>query len=206
MKTFKMIYAVTSMVTLLASTSAISAPSISLHENIQIKPNIVLPPLRVPVLQQISPSLLPVLANKLTLATKDYKTFHGSTCQPYYGSQQGDIDHRDNGLYNKGSGSRIIVCPIVRDNVNKTAGVWTDIFVNNPANSNFRCWVDSRGKFGNVIEWRNRATNQQGNQTLHIDIYDMVQDGNFNLYCSVPKNGRIASFKTGEILRTDSNN
>ncbi len=180
--------------TIFASTSAISAPNA-----IQLE---IAQPLRVPVVEAVNKAFV----NALARASKDYKTFHGSSCQPYTGSQQRDIDHRDNGLYNRGSGTRTVVCPIVRDNVNKTRGIWTDIFVNNPSRSRFSCWVDSRGKFGNVIEWRNRVTNAPGNQTLHIDIYNMAKDGNFNLYCSVPKNGRIASYKTGEILSTDSNN
>ncbi len=204
MKTLKALYKVTSVVAILVSTSAISAPAVTAIglENIQIPPKLDLPPLRVPSFQLVSPSL--TLA--LTTASKDYKTFHGSTCQPFSGRQQGDIAHRDNGVQNLGSGTRTIVCPIVRDNTKKTTGVWADIYVNNPAGSSFTCWLDSRGKFGNVIQWQHRTTALQGNQQLHIDIYNNVQDGNYNLYCTVPKNGRIASYKIGEILRTDNNN
>jgi hypothetical protein len=194
MKTLKMIYAVTSLVTIFASTSAISAPDALQLETVQ--------PLRVPVLEKIDPTFV----NALAAAAKDYKTFHGSICQPYSGSQQKDIDHRDNGLYNKGTGTRTIVCPIVRDNVNKTWGFWTNIYVKNPSKSNFTCWVDSRGTHGQVVQWKSKSTNIQGNQTLTIDIQKMVQNGSFNLYCRVPKNGRIASYRTGEILKTDSNN
>jgi len=202
--------AVTSMVSAFATTSAFSAPAVPLHGGIQIDPSVIKPvitpeillPTRIPVIKQVSPAVI----NAFTLATKDYKTFHGSMCQPYSGSQQADIDHRDNGLYNKSTKTRTVVCPIVRDNVNKTSGMWTDIYVNNPANSTFTCWVDSRGTYGNVIELKSRNTNVSGNRNLHIDVYNMVGMGNFNLYCRVPAKGRIASYKTGEILRTDSNN
>ncbi len=214
MKTLKVIKVVTSMVAVLATSSVFSAPAVSFPGDIQIKPPVITPdillpktpeillPTRIPIIKQVSPTLI----NNFTIATKDYKTFHGSMCQPYSGSQQADIDHRDNGLYNRGTRTRTVVCPIVRDNVNKTSGMWTDIYVNNPTNSSFNCWVDSRGPYGNVIELKSRTTNSSGNRNLHIDVYDMVSMGNFNLYCRVPPKGRIASYKTGEILRTDFNN
>ncbi len=210
MNTLKMIKVVTSMVAVLATSSVFSAPAVPFPGNIQIIPDIIKPvitpeillPTRVPIIKQVSP----ILINKVASATKDYKTFHGSMCQPFSGSQQADIDHRDNGLYNRGARTRIVVCPIVRDNVNKTNGVWVSIFVNNPANSTFNCWADSRGPYGNVIELKHKTTDSSGNQNLKIDVYDMVAMGNFNLYCRVPPKGRIASYKTGEILRTDFNN
>ena len=212
MNTLKMIKVVTSMAAVLAATAVFSAPTIPLQINPElvkpgvVKPIIVTPEILLPTRFPITKLVSPALIRNFQLATKDFKTFHGSTCQPYSGSQQADIDHRDNGLYNKSAKTRTVVCPIVRDNVNKTIGIWTDIYVNNPANSTFSCWVDSRGPYGNVIEWKNRKTTLSGNQNLHIDIYNMVGMGNFNLYCRVPSKGRIASYKTGEMLRTDFNN
>lgn len=203
MKTFNF-KIVMSMLAIGISTSAFSATPVLMNP-IKINPVIrpVLPEtFRLPFIQQVNP----IIANQFSRASKDYKTFHGSMCQPYQGNQQGDFQHRDNGFYNKSNQTRTVVCPLVRDNVNKTNGVWASIYVNNPANKIFSCWLDSRGKYGNVINWVNKKTSNSGNQTLKIDVYKMVKDGNFNLYCSVPAKGRIASYKIGENLRTDSNN
>lgn len=182
-------------------TYAAPADLIAVPTDLTIAPVVDLGALRpeasfIPTAALISPWLL---------ATKDYKTFHGSICQPYAGAQQVYFDHHDNGLYNNSTANRTVVCPIVRDNIKKSIGLAVDIYVNNVANQSFKCWVDSRDKFGNTVKWVSDSTTGGGNQTLNIANPDNVDDGNYNLYCSVPAKARLASFRTAEITSTDNN-
>lgn len=178
----------------LVTLSLIAASTLGLNTQTQAAPLVQLEPLRT-----IVPIVIdPIVLNQWALTMKDIKLHHGSFCEAYTGTQEGDLNHQDNGLRNISAASRTVVCPILRDNADKTINFAVDIFVNNIAGSNFSCWVDSRDQWGNLVKWVNKATNLGGNQTIHIENDSNVKDGNFNLYCSVPASGRIASYKTYE--------
>lgn len=134
----------------------------------------------------------------------DAKTFHGSECQPYYGSQSGDFNYYTNRMQNVSTSVRLTTCPIVRDNTTNTTGtLGTEIYVNNVAGQSLSCTLYSFDSHGGWVASNTKSTTLGGKQTLYPDVNLSKDMGNYSLYCRLPKGASIFSYKVKEWL-TDS--
>lgn len=135
----------------------------------------------------------------------DAKTFHGSECQPLYGSQSADINYYTNRVYNVGSGSRGVTCPVVRDNTTNTSGTFgTEIYVNNVAGKYLACTLYSYDSHGSWVASSTKSTTAGGKQTLYPDVNLSKNMGNYSVYCYLPKGASLYSYKVKEWLTNNT--
>ncbi len=135
----------------------------------------------------------------------DAKTFHGSECQPYYGSQSGDFNYYTNRIYNTGSSGRWVTCPVVRDNTTNTSGtLGTEIYVSNIAGQTLSCTLYSYDSHGVWVASNYKSTTAGGKQTLFPDVNSSKNMGNYSLSCYLPKGASIYSYKVKEWLTNNN--
>lgn len=137
----------------------------------------------------------------------DVKTYPGLSCQEVTGSQATDFSRYSPYIRNNATSSRLVVCPIVRDNSTTligTAAAYTNVRVYN-AGGTLWCYLDSSSPTG-LVNWDFKSTTTVGYVTLPNDLNVSVADGYFNLYCSLPPSSRINGYKIGDWTSTDSNN
>lgn len=134
----------------------------------------------------------------------DSKTFHGSECQALEGSHVSDFNYYANRVYNIGSDTSTITCPIVRDNTTNTNGTYgTEIYVNNVAGQKLSCKLYSYSSHGVLVESSYKSTTAGGNQTLYPNVNLSKNMGNYSLVCELPKGASLYSYKVKEFLKTD---
>ena len=146
----------------------------------------------------------------------DYKTFHGSECQPMTGAQSADFNYvgfgSPGGITNVSAGARYIVCPIVRDDIDFPNTFAVSVFVNSPAGQNAACWLQSRNQFGVLAaQAAGAAAGPAATILFGWGAVAKVADGNYNLVCLLQSGANLASYELGEAwnngnIRTDYNN
>lgn len=138
----------------------------------------------------------------------DSKTFSGNFCQPYFGNQSADFQHRIDGTVNVSGGLRYVSCPVIRDNTSNTTGTGFSltVSVNNIAGQTLRCYLRSNDMFGNFIQQDTDSTNLGGNQKLIMQVSQGAAGGNYSVYCYLPNLARIGGYQLFEFKPTDSFN
>lgn len=131
---------------------------------------------------------------------QDYKDHSGNTCKAYFASNTANIDARSDGVYNRGTTSTWVSCPIVRDDhlspTNGTSALWVNVHA--PA-SGLRCYATSRGRNASTLESRNDATTSAADRWLNLDLSKGATWGQYALYCYMPKGSRIHAYFVGEF-------
>ena len=136
----------------------------------------------------------------------DNKTMPGNACQTMYGSQAGVINHYAAFLHNTANGYVRVTCPIVRDNTNNSNGTWSvNVYGFNPG-GNYACSLYSYSTHGALQQVNSAGAAAAGNITLSLDVNNSSFNGFYTLYCNLPGNARLYSYRWAEPLRTDSNN
>lgn len=166
----------------------------------------------VPLSPEINPiPILPVIPDLDIILPPfifsfDAKVFHGSECQPVHGNQTSDFKYYNNRIYNAGSGTRYVTCPIVRDNTVNTSGTFgTEVYVRNVASHKLSCTLYSWSPHGVLVAANSKSTPNNGNQTLRPDVNLSKNMGSYNLYCRLPKGASIYSYKVKEWLNGSKN-
>lgn len=142
------------------------------------------------------------------------KIYHGSQCQyvdinnvntpEFYNNP---VKYDTHGIINQDAAATHVVCPVVRDNATNTTGILgAEVSVNNIANDELWCEFVSRDRFGDLIDLDQDSTLSGGNRILSMDINASSAQGNFSIYCKIPRDARIYSYSVSEKLRTDFNN
>ena len=136
----------------------------------------------------------------------DNKTMPGNACEAMYGSQSGVLNHYTWGLYNTANGYVRVSCPIVRDNTSNGNGTWSaNVYGFNPG-GNFACSLYSYSTHGALQQVASANTAAAGNITLSLDVNNSSFNGFYTIYCNLPANARLYSYRWAEPLRTDRNN
>lgn len=168
---------------LLTSVNAVSAADLAIDPSVAIDPIIVLPEFF------------------------DNKTMPGNACQAMYGSQSNGLNHYAPFLHNTANDNLRVTCPIVRDNTSNGNGTWSaNVYGWNPPGANFFCSLYSYSTHGALQQVALANTGVAGNITLSLDVNNSAFNGFYTIYCSLPGNARLYSYRWAEPLRTDRNN
>jgi hypothetical protein len=132
----------------------------------------------------------------------DGKVFSGNGCQPYFGSQAGDISAYSHKVYNSnGSYSRLVSCPIARDNTSNTNGIsLAYVRVNRSSSTTYTlsCYLQSRDSLGTLIDSDSATYTGTGDASLYMNLTSSANLGYYTMYCSLPPYSGVYSYRIDE--------
>lgn len=152
-----------------------------------------------------------IIGPPIVLELFDEKVMPGNGCQATIGTQARDLNHFVPYLINTSNTYRAVTCPVVRDNTTNTTGTWSAAVTGYNPGGNVYCSINSYSPLGGFVDLGAAATAVVGNFTLNVDsagspLNLSVNDGYYTVYCSLPPNARLYSYRWAERLRTDRNN
>ncbi len=150
--------------------------------------------------------LCSALGFSFSVQAYDDKSSHGSICQAYYGSQEGDIGKYSTGAYNGAATARWVSCNVNRDNSTTTTGTYGYwVYIVQPANNTTTCYHNSARPDGTSMQLVGGSfTGTSG--WLSLDSASSAAYGSDMVYCSLPSGARISTILTREDVATDVNN
>lgn len=133
--------------------------------------------------------LLMVLSPNQAWATED-KSYPATSCRRMQGNT-GGLGTRNNGTIENDSTATTltVICPIVRDNTQSTAGWSIDVRVHDQTSSGLvSCTVTSAGTWGSIVHQVTQTTNTLGTGlgTLTMSPTSQGLEGYSVLKCSIP--------------------
>jgi hypothetical protein len=126
-------------------------------------------------------------------------TYHGTSCKAMDPSVSGFLLYATQGIYNNGSGSYWVACPILVDEVSATGGTtrvqvhWTA----NAAGDTMNCQLFSMSGEGTILQFLQGQLTGTGWLTLP-NITSDDPNGSYALFCNLPRLGFLNTIWVGE--------
>lgn len=127
---------------------------------------------------------------------EDGKSYNGSYCDNYYGSQAGDFSHQIDGIKNNASAGRYISCPVLVDQVGNIEGTDT-VALYYTGTGTVSCALFSQNANGST---RQSRTGSRANSGWFF-IPNITSDdywGSYSMYCYLPPQGVLNTIWLGE--------
>jgi len=138
-----------------------------------------------------------MLISSPALAAYDWKTYPGSNCESYYGSQAGDFIVGNRSIRNNHStSSRWVICPIVIDNGKAYGGVTVNHRLPTGTNKRTVCYVFNRTAGGNSYTYGSVSqVSTTTSQRMSINTNKRSNTHYQILQCLLPPKGELNSYE-----------
>jgi hypothetical protein len=124
------------------------------------------------------------------------KTYSGSYCGAYFGSQAGDFNHQFNGIMNLAASPRYISCPVIEDSIFHTNGT-TKAQLHYTGTGTVSCVLSSNHPNGSSLETKIGMRTNTGWFTIPGISADDYW-GAYSMYCQLPSKGVLNTIWFGE--------